>query len=77
MLKDSDDDDHPRTVFKTKQFQVRESLLMKDYDEQRERERQEYAKQLEKMAKMLEESQKAIAYQNLLVEKVLKEKHSV
>ena len=47
MLKDSDEDDDPRGVFKSKQLQVRESLLRRDYDEQREKERQEYAQKLE------------------------------
>ena len=77
MLKESDEDEPDNVFLKTKQLQLRESFLRREFDEIRERERQEYAQRLEQMAKMLEESQKAVAYQNLLVEKVLKEKHSV
>ena len=52
MCEETDSDDELR--FTTKKVQVRESLIRKKYDEERDKERHEYAQRLEKLEKMLE-----------------------
>ena len=53
LMEDTDSDDE-NLRFTTKKMQVRESLIRKKYDEERDKERHEYAQRLEKLEKMLE-----------------------